>query len=92
VPVPAPGRYDAYYYMYKTNEMKNNNRFNAEYRFRVEYDDDVDNVGVSIERAEEGWELLGTYFFGGDTVRITLSNECRLRLVTADAVKIVRKD
>ena len=90
VPVPAPGRYDAYYYMYKTNEMKNN-RQDAEYRFRVEYDNDTDHVGIHIGRAEEGWERLGSYYFSGDTVRITLTNESRLRLVTADAVRIVRK-
>jgi len=90
VPVPTPGRYDAYYYMYKTNEMRNN-RFDAEYRFRMEYDNDVEDVRVNIGRANDGWELLGSYYFGGDTVRITLTNESRLRMVTADAVKIVRK-
>ena len=89
--MPAPGRYDAYYYIYKTNEMRNNNRFDAEYRFRVAYDNDVEDASINIARANEGWELLGTYYFGGDTVSITLTNECRLRLVTADAVKIVRK-
>jgi hypothetical protein len=91
VPVPAPGRYDAYYYMYKTDEMKNNNRWDAEYRFRVAYDNDVENISINIARATEGWELLGSYYFSGDTVRITLTNDCRLWLVTADAVKIVRK-
>jgi len=90
VPVPAPGRYDAYFYMFKTNEMRNN-RFDPEYRIRIEYDDYVDDIRVNIGRANDGWELLGTYFFSGDTVRITLTNESRLRLVTADAVRIVRR-
>ena len=27
----------------------------------------------------------------GDTIRITLTNECKLRSVTADAVKIVKR-
>ena len=89
VPVPAPGRYDVFYYLYKTDEMKN--RSDVEYRFRVEYDNDTEDVTIKISLANEGWELLGTYYFGGDTARITLTNECRLRLVTADAVRIVRR-
>jgi hypothetical protein len=91
VPVPTAGRYDAYYYIYKTGEIRNNNRQNAEYRFRVAYDNEVEDAAINLSRADEGWELLGTYYFGGDTVRITLTNESKLRLVTADAVKIVRK-
>ena len=91
VPVPAAGRYDVYYYIYKTGEIKNNRLPNAEYRFRVAYDNEVEDAAITLSRAEEGWELLGTYYFGGDTVRITLTNESRLRLVTADAVRIVRK-
>ena len=91
VPVPAAGKYDAYYFIYKTGEIKNNRQPNAEYRFRVAYDNEVEDAAINLSRAEEGWELLGSYYFGGDTVRITLTNECKLRLVTADAVKIVRK-
>jgi len=90
VPIPAAGRYDAYFYMFKTNDMRNN-RFDPEYRIRVEYDNETDDIRVNIARAEDGWELLGTYYFSGDTARITLTNESRLRLVTADAVKIVRR-
>ena len=91
IPVATPGRYDAYYYIYKTDDMKNNNRNDAEYRFRVNYDNTTEDAAINIRSANEGWELLGSYYFGGDTVSITLTNDCRLRLVTADAVKIVRK-
>lgn len=89
VPVPAPGRYDAYYYVHKNDEMRN--RQDAEYRFRVAYDSDTEDAYINLNRANGGWELLGTYYFGGDTARITLTNESKLRLVTADAVKIVRR-
>jgi len=91
VPVPVAGRYDAYYYIFKTGEIKNTRQPNAEYRFRVAYDNEVEDAAINLSSAEEGWELFGTYYFGGDTVRITLTNECKLRLVTADAVRIVRK-
>ncbi len=90
VPVPDPGRYDAYYYVYKTDEMRNR-RQDAEYHFRVAYDNDTEDAYINLGRANDGWEQLGSYYFGGDTVRITLTNDCKLRLVTADAVKIVRR-
>ena len=35
--------------------------------------------------------INGAYYFSPDTVRITLTNECKLRSVTADAVKIVKR-
>ena len=91
IPVPAPGRYDAFYYIYKTNEIRNNRQPNAEYLFRVAYDNEVEDAAIKLSTADEGWELMGSYYFGGDTVRITLTNECKLWLVTADAVKIVKK-
>jgi ABC-type transport system involved in multi-copper enzyme maturation permease subunit len=89
VPVPAPGRYDAYYYVYRSDEMRN--RQDAEYRFRVAYDSGTEDAYINPGRADGGWELLGSYYFGGDTVHITLTSESKLRLVTADAVKIVRR-
>ena len=95
VPVPASGRYDVYYYMYyiyRGENTRRNIRQNPdEYHFRVAYGNDVEDATINIARANQGWELLGTYYFSSDTIRITLTNECKAGLVTADAVKIVRK-
>ena len=38
-----------------------------------------------------GWEQLGSYYFDSDTIRVVLTDECKLRSVTADAVKIVKR-
>ena len=57
----------------------------------MRYDGDEENAYINLQRADEGWSLLGTYFFSEDTVEVVLSNDAKLRTVTADAVKIVRR-
>jgi len=42
-------------------------------------------------KANEGWEQVGTYFINSDTIHVVLTDECKLRSVTADAVKIVKR-
>jgi hypothetical protein len=102
IPVPEAGQYDLYYYVYKPDELRRNNGRggrggrgrsggDAEYHFKVRYDDDEENAYINLQRPEEGWSILGTYFFSNDTVQVVLGNDCKIRTVTADAVKIVRR-
>ena len=98
VPVPAKGTYDLFYYVFQPEELRRqqNNRGPAgsmEYRFKVKYDDGEDKAYINLRRAQEGWYRLGTYIFSDDTIRVTLSNDVSgIRMVTADAVKIVRRE
>ena len=57
----------------------------------VAYDSEMEDAYINLRKANEGWEQLGTYYFSADTVRVVLTDECRLRSVTADAVKIVKR-
>ena len=91
VPVPVEGQYDVYYYVSKDNELKWNNNAEGEYHFRVRYGDETEETYLNMKRAIEGWEQIGAYYFPSDTISITLSNDCKLRSVTADAVKIVKR-
>ena len=95
VPVPSKGLYDLYYYVYKPDELRrnNNSRGSLEYRFKVQYDEDEDNAYLNLRRADDGWSRLGTYFFNDDTIKVVLTNDISgVRMVTADAVKIVRRE
>lgn len=96
IPIPHAGQYDLYYYVYKPQELREGGRggggaSHTEYRFKVCYDHDEEEAYVDLARSEDGWGLLGTYYFNGDTVHVVLTNDTKLRTVTADAVKIVRK-
>ena len=46
---------------------------------------------LDLNRAINGWNSLGTYHFDTDTVRVTLTDECQVNPVTADAVKFVKR-
>ncbi len=91
VPVSSAGQYDVYYYVSKDNELKYNKQAGGEYHFKVEYDEENEDAYIDLKKANEGWEPIGVYYFSSDTIRITLTNECTLRSVTADAVKIVKR-
>lgn len=105
IPVPDAGQYDLYYYVNKPDELRrgrsrgssggsrghDRSGGDAEYHFKVRYDNDEENAYINLQRSEEGWSILGTYFFSDDTVQVVLHNNCKLRTVTADAVKIIRR-
>lgn len=91
VPVPDEGQYDVYYYVSKDNELRYNNRAEGEYHFKVSQGEETEDAYINLRRAREGWEQLGVYYFAADTAYITLTNECKLRSVTADAVKLVKR-
>lgn len=91
IPVPSEGTYDAYYYVSKDNELRYNDRAQGEYRFRIRQGEESEDAYINLRKANEGWEQLGVYYFVADTAYITLTNECKLRSVTADAVKLVKR-
>jgi hypothetical protein len=100
IPVPAAGLYDLFYYVTKTEDARNRRwdqgrgrggSSDAEYQFKLKYDNGEENAYINIRHANDGWSILGTYFFSEDTVRVTLSNNCKLNMVVADAVKIAKR-
>lgn len=97
IPVPVKGQYDLYYSVYKPDDVRRGGRNrgggsgDTEYHFKVRYDDEEEEAYVDLRRSDEGWNLLGTYYFNEDTVKVILTNDCKLRSVTADAVKIVKR-
>lgn len=91
VPVPEVGQYDLFYHVFKDDELRWNKRLQGEYHFKVSYDNEVEDAYIDLRKANEGWEQLGSYYFSSDTIQVVLSAECKLRTVTADAVKIVKR-
>ena len=85
------GQYDLYYHVFKDDELRWNNNLQGEYHFKVKYGSEVEDAYVNLRKANEGWEQLGSYYFDSDTIRVVLTDECKLRSVTADAVKIVKR-
>jgi ABC-type transport system involved in multi-copper enzyme maturation permease subunit len=102
IAIPSSGQYDLYYYVYKPDDLRRRGggggdgrrgggSSESEYSFLVQYDNSEEKAFINLRRANEGWSLLGTYYFSEDTVRVILSNDCKLRSVTADAVRVVKR-
>ena len=91
--------------MYENNNRNrwrnnNNNNWNnsnngrwtpTDYNFEIGQFGTWDNVSMNMRRADEGWNMLGTFRFEADTVKITLSNKSGVNVVVADAVRLVKR-
>ena len=70
--------------MYKPQELREGGRGgggagHTEYRFKVCYDHEEEEAYIDLARSENGWGLLGTYYFNRDTVRVVLTDDTKLR-------------
>jgi hypothetical protein len=89
------GFYDIYVYM----KGKNQNEFvdrdgdsrQLEYHYIIHNGDGTDNIKYNISNAEPGWNYLGSYYFNKTGGSVSLTDECELRTVYADAVKWVKQ-
>jgi hypothetical protein len=89
------GFYDIYVYMKgkNQNEFQGNDtddkQFN--YHYIINHADGKDKITYSISNAEPGWNYLGSYFFNKKEGSVSLTDECDLRTVYADAIKWVKQ-
>lgn len=90
VPLPSSGHYEVYYWIFR-GDGRNNRQNNSEFHFKVRYDDEEEDAYISMRRTEDGWNLLGTYYVDSDTIQVVLSNDSKQWVVTADAVRVVKR-
>jgi hypothetical protein len=89
------GFYDVYVYMRGKNQNEfvgrdgDGRQFN--YHYIVKNEDGTDNINYNVTNAEPGWNYLGSYYFNKTGGSISLTDECDLRTVYADAVKWVKQ-
>jgi hypothetical protein len=105
IPLTVAGVYDVYYYastsLYDNNNRNrrwnNNNNYNNGRRVTNDYNFEIgqfnmqDRVSINMLRADDGWNLLGSFRFEADTVKVTLNNRSGVRVIVADAVKLVKR-
>lgn len=104
VPLSVAGVYDVYYYAspdlynsdnrnrrWNNNYNNNGRRVTNDYNFEIEQFNMQDRVSLNMWRAEEGWNLLGSFRFEADTVRVKLNNKSGVRVIVADAVKLIKR-
>lgn len=92
VPIKKGGYYDVYYHFYKGRGFgrgRDRGEEKGEYHFTVYADDGKEEAALESQNADEGWNNLGSYYFSSDTALIELTNKSQLRMIFADAVKLV---
>ncbi|MCF6332752.1 MAG: hypothetical protein L3J11_05655, partial [Draconibacterium sp.] len=91
VPVKKAGYYDVYYYLYKSRSFGHRDRREekGKYNFTIYGDDGPEEAALEINNSDAGWNYLGAFHFSSDTALVVLSNKSEMRMVFADAVKIV---
>ncbi len=92
VPIKKPGYYDVYFYFYKQRGFgrgRDRGEEKGEYHFTIYGEDGAEESALESQNADGGWNHLGSYYFPSDTALIELSNKSELRMIFADAVKLV---
>ncbi len=93
--VKEEGFYDIYTYMKgkNQNEFRGNDSNSKQffYHYVIEHADGQDNITYNISNAEPGWNFLGSYYINQNGGSVSLTDECELRTVYADAIKWVKQ-
>ncbi len=90
VPISKAGYYDVYYHLYKMRARgRDGQEEKGNYNFTIYGEDGPEEASLDVASAETGWVHLGSYYFTSETAKIELSNKTQLRMVFADAVKLV---
>jgi hypothetical protein len=94
LPVKEAGYFDVYVHMYKARMFGRGGGGgddNGEYNYLIYDDEGAQEAIIDNKNVENGWNHLGTYYFTSDTALVELSNKSKLKMVFADAVKLVEQ-
>ena len=91
--LPSGSYYDVYAHLNKVDMLwfRNRNSNKIDYHYKVYHDDGIEEIILSDEEIESGWNYLGTYFISPENARVELSNQSTGTIVIADAVKWEKK-
>jgi hypothetical protein len=96
--IPESGMYDLYSYIfdpfgfYTAKHRERENLDRIEYHYTVHHADGETETVLMPGNCEDGWNLIGRYYFDKGEAVVELSDESPYNYVIADAVKWVRKD
>ncbi len=96
--LPSSGRYDLYYQVIELPSMRRMRGMRGrpdgegenslkDFHFVIHHDDGAEELKVDMDGAEQGWYLLGTFYFSQGTATVELTDQSKGLLVYADAVK-----
>jgi len=58
--------------------------------YEIYHNDGAERVKIDFDKSEEGWNVLGTYYFSEGKVKVVLTDKTKGKLVLADAIRWVK--
>lgn len=89
--LPKGGYYDVYCHTEKVNVSWGNNKRKSNYNYRIHHDDGIEDITLSDEELEKGWNYMGTFYISPENAMVELTNKSEGNMVFADAIKWVKK-
>jgi ABC-type transport system involved in multi-copper enzyme maturation permease subunit len=83
--------YDVFCHTAKINVYWGRDKRKSSYNYRVYHDDGVEDITLTDEELDSGWNYLGTYYISPENAIVELTNKSVGRMVFADAIKWVKK-
>ena len=84
--------YDVYCNIVKINIQWNREKRKPNYNFKIYHDDGMEEITLSDEELEEGWNYMGTFYISPENAKVELTNKSVGKMVFADAIKWVKND
>jgi hypothetical protein len=91
--IKQSGYYDVYCNTVKPQfQFRRRDVGEEEYHYMISHDDGSEEVILENENAEQGWNMLGSFYFSDGPAKVELTNESPDGIILADAVKwVLRK-
>jgi len=92
--IPENGYYEVYAFVYRSRRFgrwRRGTRRMGVYHYLIHHEGGTDEILLDLDRAEDGWNLLGSFYFSRGPARVELTNESNARIVIADAIKWVQQ-
>jgi len=92
--ISEPGQYEIFTFMTPQIGFGRRSRledYMGELHYVIHHYDGSEEIIIDGGQSEEGWNLLGIYYFPEGEAKVELSDESNKRLVIADAIKFVKR-
>jgi len=98
LPVKEAGTYDIFTYVNPSfggrggfgPGGRSENEDKGEFHYFITHDNGVTEQTLQVEKAQAGWNELGSFYLSPGKAKIVLTNKSARRVVVADAIKIVK--
>jgi len=84
--------YDIYCNIVKIDIEWDREKRKSNYNFKIYHDDGMEEITLSDEEIDIGWNYMGTFYISPENAKVELTNKSIGKMVFADAIKWVKNN